>query len=146
MFFVNFVPILKHPPTPGLVSMVYIGLTMVHLWSIYGTFMVHLVHLWQRCTILIISLTWFPGVTKSKRRQWHTKEAYFKAKVLGALLKLRRVWGGADFEGVFFKEVGHDRVYCFRLVPKVWLPRVQKKDCASLIYGPSMGYIFSIYG
>ena len=62
MFFVNFVPILKHPPTPGLVSMVYIGLSMVHLWSIYGTFMVHLVHLWQRCTILIISLTWFPGV------------------------------------------------------------------------------------
>ena len=85
-------------------------------------------------------------VTKPRRIQWRTEEAYLKSEAVAALPKLRRGLGGADFEDCFLKDAGHDRVYCFRLVPKVWLPRVQKKDCASLIYGPSMGYIFSIYG
>ena len=61
-------------------------------------------------------------VTKPRRIQWRTEEAYLKSEAVAALPKLRRGLGGADFEDCFLKDAGHDRVYCFRLAPKVSLP------------------------
>ena len=67
-------------------------------------------------------------VTKPRRIQWRTKEAYLKSEAVAALPKLRRGLGGADFEDCFLKDAGHDRVYCFRLAPKVSLPSGSEND------------------
>ena len=57
-----------------------------------------------------------------------------KSKAVAALPKLRRGLGGADFEDCFLKDAGHDRVYCFRLAPKVSLPSGSENDRDGLIY------------
>ena len=51
-----------------------------------------------------------------------------KREAVSALPKLHRDLGGADFEDGFLKDAGHDRVYCFRLVPKVRLPNGSEND------------------
>ena len=56
-----------------------------------------------------------------------------KSEAVSALPKLRRGLGGADFEDGFLKDAGHDRVYCFRLAPKVRLPSDSENDRQSLI-------------
>ena len=61
-------------------------------------------------------------VTKPRRIQWCTEEAYLKSEAVSALPKLPQGLGGADFEDGFLEDIGHDRVYCFRLAPKVWFP------------------------
>ena len=71
-------------------------------------------------------------VTKPRRIQWRTEEAYLKSEAVAALPKLRRGLGGADFEDCFLKDAGHDRVYCFRLAPKVRLPSDSENDRQSL--------------
>ena len=72
-------------------------------------------------------------VTKPRRIQWRTEEAYLKSEAVAALPKLRRGLGGADFEDCFLKDAGHDRVYCFRLAPKVRLPSGSENDRDGLI-------------
>ena len=72
-------------------------------------------------------------VTKPRRIQWRTEEAYLKSEAVAALPKLRRGLGGADYEDCFLKDAGHDRVYCFRLAPKVRLPSGSENDRQSLI-------------
>ena len=72
-------------------------------------------------------------VTKPRRIQWRTEEAYLKSEAVAALPKLRRGLGGADFEDCFLKDAGHDRVYCFRLAPKVSLPSGSENDRDGLI-------------
>ena len=67
-------------------------------------------------------------VTKPRRIQWRTEEAYLKSEAVAALPKLRWGLGGADFEDCFLKDAGHDRVYCFRLAPKVSLPSGSEND------------------
>ena len=67
-------------------------------------------------------------VTKPRRIQWRTEEAYLKSEAVAALPKLRRGLGGADYEDCFLKDAGHDRVYCFRLAPKVSLPSGSEND------------------
>ena len=71
-------------------------------------------------------------VTKPRRIQWRTEEAYLKSEAVAALPKLLRGLGGADFEDCFLKDAGHDRVYCFRLAPKVRLPSDSENDRQSL--------------
>ena len=71
-------------------------------------------------------------VTKPRRIQWRTEEAYLKSEAVAALPKLRRGLGGADYEDCFLKDAGHDRVYCFRLAPKVRLPSGSEIDRQSL--------------
>ena len=56
-----------------------------------------------------------------------------KSEAVSALPKLRQGLGGADFEDGFLKDAGHDRVYCFRLAPKVRFPSARKKDRDGLI-------------
>ena len=56
-----------------------------------------------------------------------------KSKAVAALPKLRRGLGGADFEDGFLKDAGHDRVYCFRLAPKVRLPSGSENDRDGLV-------------
>ena len=75
-------------------------------------------------------------VTKPRRIQWRTEEAYLKSEAVAALPKLRRGLGGADFEDCFLKDAGHDRVYCFRLAPKVSLPSGSENDRDGLIPTP----------
>ena len=72
-------------------------------------------------------------VTKPRRIQWRTEEAYLKSEAVAALPKLRRGLGGADFEDCFLKDAGHDRVYCFRLAPKVSLPSGSENDRDGLL-------------
>ena len=69
-------------------------------------------------------------VTKPRRIQWRTEEAYLKSE---AVPKFRRGLGGADFEDCFLKDAGHDRVYCFRLAPKVRLPSGSENDRDGLV-------------
>ena len=57
-----------------------------------------------------------------------------KSEAVSALPKLRRGLGGADFEDGFLKDAGHDRVYCFRLAPKVRLPSDSENDRQSLVH------------
>ena len=73
-------------------------------------------------------------VTKPRRIQWRTEEAYLKSEAVAALPKLRQGLGGADFEDGFLKDAGHDRVYCFRLAPKVRLPSGSENDRDGLIW------------
>ena len=56
-----------------------------------------------------------------------------KSEAVAALPKLRRGLGGADFEDCFLKDAGHDRVYCFRLAPKVRLPSGSENDRDGLV-------------
>ena len=74
-------------------------------------------------------------VTKPRRIQWRTEEAYLKSEAVAALPKLRRGLGGADYEDCFLKDAGHDRVYCFRLAPKVSLPSGSENDRDGLSHG-----------
>ena len=55
-----------------------------------------------------------------------------KSEAVSALPKLRRGLGGADYEECFLKDAGHDRVYCFRLAPKVRLLSDSENDRQSL--------------
>ena len=57
-----------------------------------------------------------------------------KSEAVAALPKLRRGLGGADYEDCFLKDAGHDRVYCFRLAPKVRLPSDSENERQSLIF------------
>ena len=81
-------------------------------------------------------------VTKPRRIQWRTEEAYLKSEAVAALPKLRRGLGGADFEDCFLKDAGHDRVYCFRLAPKVSLPSGSENDRDGLI-GTPLNYLIT---
>ena len=72
-------------------------------------------------------------VTKPRRIQWRTEEAYLKSEAVAALPKLLQGLGGADFEDCFLKDAGHDRVYCFRLAPKVRLPSGSENDHDGLL-------------
>ena len=56
-----------------------------------------------------------------------------KSKAVSALPKLCQGLGGADFEDGFLKDTGHDRVYCFRLAPKVSLPSGSENDRDGLV-------------
>ena len=80
-------------------------------------------------------------VTKPRRIQWRTEEAYLKSEAVAALPKLRRGLGGADYEDCFLKDAGHDRVYCFRLAPKVRLPSGSVNDRQSL---PSIHHLLHL--
>ena len=85
-------------------------------------------------------------VTKPRRIQWRTEEAYLKSEAVAALPKLRRGLGGADYEDCFLKDAGHDRVYCFRLAPKVRLPSGSENDRDGLSYVIRNRFINPIYG
>ena len=84
-------------------------------------------------------------VTKPRRIQWRTEEAYLKSEAVAALPKLLRGLGGADFEDCFLKDAGHDRVYCFRLAPKVSLPSGSENDRDGLVVVDLVFWWVSLY-